>query len=129
NPVGVRGIVEEMPDIKIKKNKEREVPDLPSMDDEKVKNFNNMIYDPLTGLYNYQYFMTSLCNEIKRVEWMFRPMCMMMIDIDNFSALNDKIGKPQGDILLKKFAGVLKETLRPGDIICHQAQDQFLAIL
>jgi diguanylate cyclase (GGDEF)-like protein len=53
----------------------------------------------------------------------------MMLDVDDFSALNEKYGRLQGDELLKNLAALLKENLRPGDIICRHSQDQFLVIL
>ncbi|MBF0511351.1 MAG: GGDEF domain-containing protein [Candidatus Omnitrophica bacterium] len=60
---------------------------------------------------------------------MFRPMGLMMIDIDDFSRMNEKYTRSEADDLLKKVAQVLKTTLRPSDVICRQAKDQFLVIL
>ncbi len=94
-----------------------------------AKSFDTLIKDPLTGLFNYQYFMTCLNAEIKRVERIFHPTCLMMIDLDNFSAYNEKNGRDKGDELLKTITNLLKENLRTTDILCRQAQDQFLAVL
>lgn len=129
-PIGVEGILEEVPQEKpVTKSKERPVPDLVPIDEHVEGNFDGLMKDQLTGLYNYQYFMICLNAEIRRVERLFHPTCMMMIDIDNFSDYNQKNGRPKGDELLKTVAGLLKENLRTTDILCRQAQDQFLAIL
>jgi len=128
--VGVKGIVEEVPAIlEPGKKKERAIPDLPPSGEVIAHDLRSLIHDPLTGLYSYQYFMTCLEQEIRRVEWLFRPMSLMMIDLDDFAGFNEKSGRDAGDALLKSVAGILKETLRAGDIISRQAQDQFLVIL
>ena len=129
-PIGVEGILEEVAQEKTsRKTKERPVPDLVPIDEHAESNFDGLIKDPLTGLYNYQYFMICLNAEIKRVERLFHPTCLMMIDLDNFSKYNQKNGRQKGDELLKTVAGLLKENLRTTDILCRQAQDQFLVIL
>ena len=129
-PIGVEGILEEItPQKVVKKSKERPVPDLIPIDENAEGNFDGLMKDQLTGLYNYQYFMICLNAEIRRVERLFHPTCLMMIDVDKFSDYNQKNGRPKGDELLKTVAGLLKENLRATDILCRQAQDQFLAIL
>lgn len=129
-PVGVEGILEEVKqDTPTGKAAERKVPDLIPVDDDALKNFNFLIKDALTDLYSYQYFMTAMLSEIRRIERVFHPTCLMMIDIDNFSKYNQINGREKSDKLLKKFAGLLKENLPMTDIICRQAQDQFLVLL
>jgi diguanylate cyclase (GGDEF)-like protein/PAS domain S-box-containing protein len=130
DPIGVEGILEEVTlENTVRKSKERPVPDLVPIDEKADSNFDGLIKDKLTGLYNYQYFMICLNAEIKRVERLFHPTCLMMIDLDNFSDYNQKNGREKGDELLKTVAGLLKENLRTTDILCRQAQDQFLVIL
>jgi diguanylate cyclase (GGDEF)-like protein/PAS domain S-box-containing protein len=129
-PIGVKGIAEEVAKDKVQgRKKERAVPNIEPRDEAVAQDFRGMIRDPLTGLYNYQYFMTCLDAEIRRVECVFHPMSLMIIDVDGFSAYNEKHGRDQGDALLKTMAEVLKTTLRPCDIICRQASDQFLVAL
>ncbi len=129
-PIGVEGILEEVtPEKTARRSKERQVPDLIPINENADRSFDGLMKDLLTGLYNYQYFMICLNAEIKRVERLFHPTCLMMIDLDNFSDYNQKNGRPQGDELLKTVAGLLKESLRTTDILCRQSQDQFLAIL
>ncbi|OGX24569.1 MAG: hypothetical protein A2Y03_10125 [Omnitrophica WOR_2 bacterium GWF2_38_59] len=129
-PLGVEGILEEVTEDKVKeKSKERKVPDMIPIEENAAKSFNSLIRDPLTDLYSYQYFMTAMLSEIRRVERIFHPTCLMMIDIDNFSKYDQINGREKSDNLLKKFAGLLKENMPMTDIICRQAQDQFLVLL
>jgi len=129
-PIGVEGILEVLAQEKpATRSKERPVPDLVPIPENVEGNFDGLMKDPLTGLYNYQYFMICLNAEIRRVERLFHPTCLMMIDLDNFSDYNQINGRQKGDELLKTVGGLLKENLRTTDILCRQAQDQFLAIL
>ncbi|MBF0387709.1 MAG: sensor domain-containing diguanylate cyclase [Candidatus Omnitrophica bacterium] len=129
-PVGVEGVLEEIvPEGAIIKAKDRPIPDLVPINENAANTFDGLIKDPLTGLLNYQYFMTCLNTELKRVERIFHPTCLMMIDLDNFSVFNQKNGRAEGDELLKTVASLLRDNLRPTDIHCRQAQDQFLILL
>ena len=130
-PVGVEGILEDMPaDKDAARLAERPIPELAPVNDNTALNFDGMIKDQITGLCSYPYFMTCLDSEIRRVERVFHPTCLMMLDLDNFSAYNQKFGREKGDELLKTVAGVLTGSLKATtDIICRQSRDQFLAIL
>ncbi|MFH0754084.1 MAG: sensor domain-containing diguanylate cyclase [Candidatus Omnitrophota bacterium] len=129
-PIGVEGILEEVAaDQAVTKPGERKIPDLEPLDNSAAIKFDGSIREPLTGLYNYPYFMNCLDTEIKRVERIFHPTCLMMLDLDNFAAFNEKNGRAQGDELLKVVAGLLKKSLRTSDVLCRQSQDQFLVLL
>jgi len=95
----------------------------------KKEQMEDFILDPLTKLSNYKYFMNQLSYEIKRVNRFFSPLGFMMLDIDDFREYNNDFGRANGDCLLKMVGSLLKENLRETDIICRQAQDQFLIIL
>ena len=133
-PIGVEGILEEVPQEKpVTKSKERPVPDLVPIDENVEGNFDGLMKDQLTGLYNYQYFMICLNAEIKRVERLFHPTCLMMIDVDNFSDYNQKNGRQKGDELLKTVAGLIKREFTydgyslpsgPGPIFSYPSGDQ-----
>ena len=129
-PIGVEGILEEVSLGSLKKkSKERRIPELESAGNSPAQGLESMMKDQLTGLYNYPYFMTCLDAEIRRVERVFHPLCLMMIDLDNFRVYNEKNGRENGDELLKKVAGLLKENIKCTEIFCRQAQDQFLVLL
>jgi diguanylate cyclase (GGDEF)-like protein len=87
------------------------------------------ITDPLTNLYNYRHLMESLKYEISRFNHFKRPLCLMLIDVDDFKDYNDAFGHLEGDLLLKKVSALLKQTLRDVDIVCRYAGDEFVVIL
>lgn len=96
---------------------------------EPLDDFERFITDPLTKLYNYQYFSKQLEMEIQRVNEYFSPLCMMMVDIDTFHLYNDEFGKDGGDELLKEIAQIFKANFKKADVLCRQSQDQFLIML
>ena len=87
------------------------------------------ITDPLTHLYNYRHLMECLAYEIKRFKRFGRPLCLLIIDVDDFKDYNDTHGQAEGNILLKKIGSILTENLREVDIICRYAGDEFVVIL
>jgi diguanylate cyclase (GGDEF)-like protein len=85
--------------------------------------------DPLTGIYNQRFFLQMLDQEIKRCERYPKPMCLLMMDIDDFKPYNDSFGHLEGDQLLIEVANVIKQNLRAVDTVCRYGGDEFLAIL
>ena len=66
--------------------------------------------DYLTGLYNVRYFYHRLAEEFSRTQRYNLHLSCLMIDIDHFKTVNDKYGHRTGDIVLSKFAHLLKNT-------------------
>ncbi|MBI5415940.1 MAG: diguanylate cyclase [Candidatus Omnitrophica bacterium] len=87
------------------------------------------ITDPLTGIFNHRYFIHALDQEIDRAQRYPQPLCLLMLDIDDFKPYNDTYGHPGGDSLLSGISGVLKKNLRKVDIVCRYAGDEFAVIL
>ncbi|MCK5178322.1 MAG: GGDEF domain-containing protein, partial [Candidatus Omnitrophica bacterium] len=58
-----------------------------------------------------------------------RPLCLLIIDVDDFKEYNDTYSQAEGNILLKKVGDILTENLREVDIICRYAGDEFVVIL
>ena len=73
------------------------------------------ITDKLTGLYNRRHFMDMLDKEITRSKQFFKPISIVLTDIDYFGKYNDMHGHPQGDAILKELATVLKGYARSVD--------------
>ncbi|MEJ2793539.1 diguanylate cyclase [Iodobacter sp. LRB] len=80
--------------------------------------------DPLTGLLNRR----SLENQAARVLAMPEPACIAFADIDHFKRLNDSHGHDTGDRALRLFARVLKEALRPGDLVGRFGGEEFVVV-
>ncbi len=85
--------------------------------------------DPLTNLYNQIAFWDLLSYETERSKRQNYKFSLLVIDLDNFKAINDSYGHDTGDLLLKEFASILKNAVRAGDIAARYAGDQFIAIL
>ena len=87
------------------------------------------IKDPLTALYNHRYLMECLAYEIRRFKRFGRPLCLLIMDLDDFKQYNDAYGHKEGDVLLKKVGQILQNTFREVDIVCRYAADEYVAVL
>ena len=85
--------------------------------------------DPLTGLYNQIAFWDLLEYETERSKRQEYKFSLLVIDIDNFKAINDIYGHEVGDAFLKDFAAIMKGAVRRGDIPARYEGDNFTAIL
>lgn len=87
------------------------------------------IIDPLTGLYNRNYFYGRVHEDISRSEADWSPLTMIALDIDHFKNVNDLWGHPVGDEILERTARLLKNTLRTSDILCRIGGEEFVVLL
>lgn len=85
--------------------------------------------DGLTKLYIYRHFYTLLENEIKRSSRYSHEMTLLMMDIDNFKAVNDTYGHPVGDQVLREIANCISQTVRKIDITSRYGGEEFTVIL
>ena len=82
-----------------------------------------------TDLANRRAFLERLREEIARAHRYGYPFLLLMLDIDNFKTYNDTLGHPAGDVLLREFAGVLRDTVREGDLVARYGGEEFAALL
>jgi diguanylate cyclase (GGDEF)-like protein len=87
------------------------------------------IIDELTGLYNKKYFRTRLQEEIDRVVRYHRSLCLLMIDVDDFKAVNDAYGHLTGDEVLRDVGRLMNSSVRPCDIVARYGGEEFAIIL
>ena len=87
------------------------------------------IHDPLTGLCNRRYLEESLGRELHRTRRGNSPLCVVMLDLDNFKLFNDTLGHDAGDSILRELAQALCEKLRKSDIACRYGGDEFVLVL
>ncbi len=85
-------------------------------------------YDDLTGLPNRASFRTELGNALKGVE-RGGELAVFCLDLDQFKPVNDTLGHPVGDKLLKSVADRLRGTLRETDIVARLGGDEFAVIM
>lgn len=87
------------------------------------------ITDSLTNVYNRRHFDSILDKELKRQNRTKLPLCLCMLDVDNFKKLNDTLGHLQGDLVLKEVANIIKNTIRETDEIGRWGGEEFCIIL
>jgi diguanylate cyclase (GGDEF)-like protein len=85
--------------------------------------------DPVTGLANMRALQADLTREIERCKRHKRLLSLIMIDVDSFKKFNDTKGHPEGNTLLKKIAGIIKENIRNIDTAYRYAGDEFALLL
>jgi diguanylate cyclase len=85
--------------------------------------------DQLTGVLNRRGLEHALQRETARAERRHTPLSIGLLDIDNFKKLNDTLGHQAGDSALKHLAEVIRETLRPNDVVARYGGEEFLVLL
>ena len=78
--------------------------------------------DSLTGLLNRSGLEHFLTEHLQRVP---NGGTLFMIDMDHFKSVNDQLGHPMGDKVLKDTADILRSVFRDGDYICRLGGDEF----
>ena len=82
--------------------------------------------DYLTELANRRHFEKTLNDILKRQDELSEPLCIMLIDIDNFKDINDRYGHAAGDAVLVQIAPILKMNMRPNDMVARYGGDEFV---
>lgn len=88
-----------------------------------------VITDPLTGLFNVRHFRSVLEIEIERTLRTGIPTALMMIDLDYFKQVNDRWGHEVGNQVLKLTAKLIGQATRQLDIQCRYGGEEFVVIL
>jgi two-component system cell cycle response regulator len=87
------------------------------------------VTDELTGLYNHRYFYQTLARESRRAQRYHRELSVIMLDIDNFKAFNDRHGHLAGDRALRRLALILRQNARDVDVVVRYGGEEFAVIL
>ena len=103
-------------DITELKNKEKELKQLASI-------------DPLTTLYNRRYFTQASEHILALAKRENFTLSVIMMDIDNFKAVNDTYGHKFGDEVLIAFSNILHNISRESDVACRFGGEEFLILL
>ncbi len=85
--------------------------------------------DGLTGLLNHRAFHTRLEEEVARAARHDRPLALLMVDLDDFRAINNTHGHQVGDALLAAVAAALRAGVRAADVPARYGGDELAVIL
>jgi diguanylate cyclase (GGDEF)-like protein/PAS domain S-box-containing protein len=86
-------------------------------------------FDTLTGLPNRSQFYSALTRSLEQAAEHHWSVGVLFLDVDRFKNINDTLGHPCGDELLRQFASRLVDSLRVRDTIGRFGGDEFAAIL
>ena len=84
--------------------------------------------DPLTGLPNRLLLHERLSEALVRLHRNGERCAILLVDLDRFKPVNDTLGHPIGDALLKKVADRLRSTVRPTDTVARIGGDEFVIL-
>jgi diguanylate cyclase (GGDEF)-like protein len=87
------------------------------------------VVDGLTGLANRRRCEGSLTAEIARAQRLGAPFTLVLADLDDFKAVNDRNGHVVGDDVLRGFASVLRATVRDTDLAGRWGGEEFMLLL
>lgn len=85
--------------------------------------------DKLTGLANRQAFDLLIQQALSESRRNKTPLLAVLIDIDHFKEINDRLGHLAGDSVIQQVATVIKAALRESDIVCRWGGEEFLVML
>jgi diguanylate cyclase len=85
--------------------------------------------DQLTGALNRHGLDEAFEREATRADRSHTPVCVALLDIDNFKRLNDTMGHQAGDQALVHLSHVIKEALRPSDAVARYGGEEFIIVL
>ena len=85
--------------------------------------------DALTGVLNRRRFTDLAADELSRALRHGAPVALLMIDLDHFKSVNDRLGHAGGDAVLRSFAATAAQVMRQGDVFGRVGGEEFAALL
>ncbi len=86
-------------------------------------------HDPLTGSLNRKGLDEAMEREIARARRLGSPLCLSLLDVDNFKTINDRLGHSGGDAALVHLAQVTREVMRPQDLLARYGGEEFVLVM
>lgn len=90
---------------------------------------NMALFDSLTGTLNRPAFYQHAEKEFARSKRYYRPLAVIMLDIDHFKHINDQYGHHGGDQVLQIFAEACQEVIRSTDVMGRVGGEEFVLLL
>jgi diguanylate cyclase (GGDEF)-like protein len=85
--------------------------------------------DFLTGLPNHRHFQSVFALELARAQRHNHPLSLLMIDLDFLKKVNDRLGHPSGDLVIRTAAETIRSTCREIDFAARYGGEEFTVIL
>lgn len=86
-------------------------------------------HDPLTGSLNRKGLDEVMTREIARARRGDSPLCVALLDVDNFKQINDRLGHATGDAALLHLADVARAAMRSQDMLARYGGEEFVLVL
>lgn len=87
------------------------------------------LVDPLTGCYNWRYFLNRAQQELNRCRRHLYSVSFIGVDIDNFRQINEIYGVRVADRVTKELVGILRTISRREDVLARWRSDEFFMII
>lgn len=87
------------------------------------------VIDPVSGLFNADFFKDRLHAELSRSKRFTEPLCLAIIDINGLGQINNVFGYAAGDKVLTRVGDIIKEAVRLSDVACRIGGDEFGLLL
>ena len=93
------------------------------------KTMQSATTDPLTGLFNRGHFTRLGEREVARCRRHRQHFALVLLDLDRFKGINDRVGHLVGDLALRKAAECMRKTIRDVDVACRYGGEEFVLLL
>ncbi len=94
------------------------------------RNVRRLAYqDHLTGLINRAYFQLRLKNTLRHSKRFDRAVMLLVIDLDHFSDINDRLGAAAGDAVLQQAGRRIRQCMRATDTVARLSGDEFAVLV
>ena len=100
-----------------------------SLEEENRELWNLSYRDTLTGLYNRRYMQQTAEHLFSRAVRYREQLWVLMIDIDHFKKVNDKLGHATGDEVLQKTATTIQTFVRSTDTVARYGGEEFIVFI
>jgi diguanylate cyclase (GGDEF)-like protein len=87
------------------------------------------LFDNITALGSGEYLKRQIVMGLEQAQETQQPLSLVVLDIDDFNAINRRHGFAEGDRLLQSLTQLLLLSLRTNDLLCRLAGDRFVALL
>ena len=91
--------------------------------------YEDAIRDGLTGLLNHKTFIDRADEEIERARRFQHQLVFLIYDLDKFKRINDTLGHPYGDYVIKTTAKIIKDNVRSIDLVARYGGEEFAVVL